>query len=329
MFKISRSEETILTNFLINALRRGNQLKRVIIEYIFKNTHSENVKPDLLVYLIDNSNPYCYIIFELKQRTVLDIPIIRDQYERYSHVNPNCFNTLMIPVPSLFLPVFINSIYYNTTNDHLLSILHNITFREEDGILFYNTQGPQARIFQLLKQSNNPINDTIINSLIARSSSQRLWTHITLPFTLKDLEGIQFLDNHRDQIRIRNDVSSSIIISHLFSFVLQRKRRGLEGRFHRDEFFDHLFSSIRGLAIFGEEDKRGITRKLDLFLQYVCSVCEIKRKKLIKKSESEQGYFVIIIKNTDNFVSRMEKLQGILNIEIDLLRLQNRIIDFT
>lgn len=326
---MSRSEETKLTNFLLNALRRKNQLRKAIIEYNFNNSKSESVKPDLLVYLVDDSNPYCYNLFEFKKRTVLDIPKIRDQYEKYTNVNPTCFDSLILPVPDLNLPIFINSIYYNTPENILISIHQNINFRVEDGIINYSTQGSQARIFQSFKKSNNQLNDNIINSLIARSSSNRLWTRIILPFTLKDLEGIQFLDNRRNEIRVKSNVSSSIVIAHLFTFIFQRKRRGLEGRFHIDEFFDHLFSAIKNLAIFGEEDKRGITRKLDLFLQFVFKVCERINRNLIKKSESEPNHFRIIIKNTDNFVSRMEKIQEILTNEIDALRLQNRILDFT
>lgn len=325
---MTRCEETKLTNFLLNALRRKNQLRKALIEYKFMNSNSDNVKPDLLVYLIDNSTPYCYIIFEFKQRTVLDTPRIRDQYEKYSHVNPNCFDSLIIPVPNLDLPVFINSIYYNTPNGILTSILNDINFRDEDGILNYNTLGSQARVLHQFKQSNNQQNDNIINSIISRSSSQKLWNRIILPFTLRDFEGIQFLDNHRNEIRIKNDVSSSIIISHLFTFIFQRKRRNLQGKFHIDVFFDHLFSSIRGLVLFGDDDKRGIIRKLDLFLQLVCNICEKKKRKLIKKSEAEQSHFIIEIKNTDNFVTRMEKIQEILNIEIDKQRLQNRVTDF-
>ncbi len=324
-----RSEETRLTNFLLNALRRRNQLRKAVIEYNLKNSNSDNIKPDLLVYLIDDSNPHCYILFELKQRTVLDIPRIQNQYEKYTHVNSNCFDPLILPVPDLNLPVFINSIYFNTPNNILNSIIQGINFRDEDGIINYDTQGPQARVFQISKQSNNLINNTIMNSFVAQSSSNRLWTRIILPVTLKDLEGIQFLDNRRNKIRVKSKVSSSIIIAHLFSFIFQRKRRNLEGKFHIDEFFDHLFSSIKGLATFGEEDKRGITRKLDLFLQYVCDVCVKVKKKLIIKSETDQNHFIIIIKNTDNFVSRMGKIRKILNKEINMLRLQNRILDFT
>ena len=168
----------------------------------------------------------------------------------------------------------------------------------------------------------------IIDSLIARSSSNRLWTRIILPFTLKDFEGIQVLDNRRDEIRIRDDVSSSIIISHLFSFIFQRKRRNLQSKFHIEDFFEHLFSSIKGLAIFGDEDKRGIVRKLNLFLKFVSKIVERENKKLIKISEEEDNHFIITIKKTDNFVSRMERIQEKLNEEIDNERLQNRLTDF-
>ena len=138
---MTRSEETKLTNFLLNALRRREQLRKALIEFQFKNINSENVKPDLLVYLLDNSNPYCYILFEFKQRTVLDIERIRDQYAKYIQVNPTCFDSLIIPVPNIDLPVFITSIYYNTPNNILNSIVDQIRFREEDCILDYTTQG--------------------------------------------------------------------------------------------------------------------------------------------------------------------------------------------
>jgi len=154
---MSRSEETKLTNFLLNALRRRNQLRKAIIEYNFNNSNAVNIKPDLLVYLVDDSNPYCYILFEFKKRTVLDLPKIRDQYEKYTHVNPSCFDSIILPVPNLKLPIFINSIYYDTPDKILISIQKNINFRAEDGIINYSTKEPQARIFRSFKQSNNQI----------------------------------------------------------------------------------------------------------------------------------------------------------------------------
>ena len=92
--------------------------------------------------------------------------------------------------------------------------------------------------------------------------------------------------------------------------------------------FEHLFSSIKGLAIFGDEDKRGIVRKLNLFLKFVSKIVERENKKLIKISEEEDNHFIITIKKTDNFVSRMERIQEKLNEEIDNERLQNRLTDF-
>ena len=110
--KMGLSEETLIINFLINALRRKNQLKKTLIEYQFPNTNQENVKPDLLVYIVNNSDPLCYIIFEYKKRTVTDdIGEIQNQYLKYCHVNQNCFDPLVIPCPSNSLPmVFLHSL---------------------------------------------------------------------------------------------------------------------------------------------------------------------------------------------------------------------------
>ena len=269
-----------------------------------------------------------YIIFEYKRRTVLDIQKIRVQYEKYSLVDPSCLDSLIIPIPDISLPIFINTIFYNTPNEIITQIKNNINFSDKDGILIYNTRGSQARIFQQVKQSENQINDNIINSLISLSHSEKLWNRIILPFTFKDLEGIEFLDTSRNKIRIRSDVSSSIIISHLFSFISQRKRRNIESKFHIEDFFDHLFSSIRRLATIGDDDKRAITRKLDLFLQFVCDVCSSNKLTLLKESESESNYFIILIKKTDNFVSRMDNIRKKLDYEIEIQKTQNRIVDF-
>lgn len=325
---MGRSEVTILSNFLINALKRGNQLRKALIEYQIPNSNGENVKPDLFVYLIDESNPLTYILFEYKQRTVLDIPRIENQYNKYCFVDPSCLNSLVIPVPDKSLPIFINTIFYDTPDGMITQIQKGITFRNNDGILSYITKGPQSRVFQNKKESDDQINFEIIESLISRSRSEKLWKRIVLPVTFKDIEGVEFSDASQRSLRIRSDVSSSIIISHLFTFISQRKRRKLHSIFHVDDLFDHLFSSLKGLIMFGDDEKRAMTKKIDLFLQFVCNVCEKNNLTLLKQSESESMHFIILIKNTDNFVTRMEKIKVKLDKEIKIHMLQKRVPDY-
>ncbi len=85
------SEETKLMNFVINALKRGNQLKKALIEYNLQNVDGKDIKPDIFLYLVENDKPLCYLLFEIKKRTVLDIEKIRDQYNKYEIVRSKLF----------------------------------------------------------------------------------------------------------------------------------------------------------------------------------------------------------------------------------------------
>ncbi|MHA1857797.1 MAG: hypothetical protein ACTSW5_13780, partial [Promethearchaeota archaeon] len=80
------SEETKLSNFLINVLRRKQYLKKALIEFTFINSERNSIKPDLFVYLVEDSNPRNYILFEYKKREIIDaekIEEIKLQYEKY------------------------------------------------------------------------------------------------------------------------------------------------------------------------------------------------------------------------------------------------------
>ncbi len=241
-------------------------------------------------------------------------------------LDPSCLDSKIIPVPNQTADIFNNYVFYDTPDNILNQIIGSISFQDKDGIINYNTRGLQSRRFNLSKSSNDAKNSNILQNLINSSQSERLWSRIiSLPFTLKDFEGIHFLDSKRTQIRIEKEVSATIIASHIYSLVLQRKRRKFKSEFHIDELFDHIFSSIKGLVVIGVEDKKAIKKKLSLFLLLVCEICDRHKLTFISKSESIDNKFIINIRNTDNFTSRMKKIQILIDKEISRQRLQTRL----
>ena len=82
------------------------------------------------------------------------------------------------------------------------------------------------------------------------------------------------------------------------------------------------------MIVFGDDEKRAMIKKFDLFLQFICEVCDKNNLTLLKQSESESMHFMISIKNTDNFATRMEKIKVKLDKEIKIHMLQKRVPDY-
>ena len=155
-----------------------------------------------------------------------------------------------------------------------------------------------------------------------------MWQRNLLLFTAKDLEGIKFISGKRESIKIKPEVSCSIIIAHLFTFIRQRKIRNLKSNFEVEEFLDHLFSSLKGIIIFGKDDKTAMIRKLNLFLMFLSDICIKEKLNLIRKNEAENFKFIITLKKNHNFASRMNKIEDIFQNEVKKRQLQKEITDF-
>ncbi|MHA1652111.1 MAG: hypothetical protein ACTSYB_18165 [Candidatus Helarchaeota archaeon] len=63
------SEETRLINFIVNVLMKHELLKKAIIEYNIDISGFKNAKPDLFLYLFQDSTFNNYQLIEIKQRT--------------------------------------------------------------------------------------------------------------------------------------------------------------------------------------------------------------------------------------------------------------------
>lgn len=212
-------EETRLTNYLINILRHTKRLRKVAIEYKFLNNTQSEVKPDILIYLIDNhNNPRNYSIFEIKHKTSDLLDSIHKQYSKYMDVKSNNFDPTILPKIDQ-IPIFINLIFYDTSQTTISHMLTDINFRSEDGVLSYNSSNRYIQM-NIDKHSSDPKNEEDISEIANNANVKTHWECRLIPFTKSDLLGIDFKES---QISIDPKVSINILNVNLQTFIFRGK----------------------------------------------------------------------------------------------------------
>jgi len=308
MKRMPVSEETKLLNLIVNILKNENLLKKAIIEYKIDLKNGSTINPDFFAYLIRESVFNNYLLSEFKQRTVTgtdDINRIKSQYNGYCNIDYNNLDSTIIPIDQT-APIFINYIFFNTQISLIKKIENEINLQENVGVLYYETSGSNKRRLRYSKTPSNPQNQFLNDLLIEKSSIIRFWENYLIPFTAKDLEGISGSGGSPSAVNIDTNVSVSIILSHLCTFILQRKIQNISPEFNSEIFFDFIFSNLIGLTKFDDESKKSIIKKLTLFLNQVDQLCNDEKFTFINKRNKTSREYLITIRNTDNFAKRIE-----------------------
>lgn len=223
--------------------------------------------------------------------------------------------------------IYSNYIFYNTPDAVISQIEALIDFQSDVEIDSYSTT-QASRQFSRKKVTANAINNSFIQDLIQNSSSAQMWTIYLIPFLPKDLHGVIGLGGSPDSVSISLRTSINILLSNLFSFIVQRKIRESPSLFHISEFFDFLYSSLRDIIVFTEDDKKEIQKKLVLFLNHVCKLTRDKNIILIESDAENWNQFLIKVKNTSTLSSRITNIQADLYSIIDSERKQKKLDSF-
>jgi len=322
------SEETRLLNFIVNILIDHNLLKYGVVEYKIHIPNFGTVNPDFFAYLISNKNIFdlnCYIIFEFKKRTVArnsDFIKLQNQYSGFNKIRSSHLDSSKIPVISS-IPIFLNYIFYNTPTHILNSINNHLNFDENCSILYYHTSN---RTLQNFKNPVNPIFKTLTQLLVDNSSKLKYWKRFRIPFTIKDLDGIKGLGGNQSNIKIDPKTSYSIIISHLCSFILQRKIQKKESKFHIDQFFDFLFLDIKNIIYIEDDEKKSIIKKLALFLNFISYICNELDFKFIEIVKPR--FYSITLKKSESLATRISSIRSLLIQKISSMIRQREITEF-
>jgi len=330
MKRMTISEETKLLNLTIYILKSENLLKKAIIEYKMDLNDGSKINPDFFAYLIREPDFNNYLLLEFKQRTVTspeDINKIKSQYNGYCKIDYNNLDATIIPIDQT-APIFINYIFFDTPNSLIKNIDNEVNFNENVGILYYQTSGANKRRIKYSKTPSDPQNQLLNELLIKKSLIVRFWENYLIPFTAKDLEGISGSGGSPSAVNIDTNVSISIILSNLCTFILQRKIQNLSSEFNSEIFFDYIFSNLIGITKFDDESKKNITKKLTLFLNLVDQLCKDEKFAFISKRNKSSREYLITIRNTDNLVRRIENIREKLCNLLKTLQLQRKLDEF-
>jgi hypothetical protein len=177
--------------------------------------------------------------------------------------------------------------------------------------------------------NKNPISiesQQILDLLIAHSGSQQNWQDFLVPFTLKDLEGIKGRGGGPTSVSLGLHVQVSIILSHLCAFIIQRKVQGLSPSFSAEDLLNYVMNVLRHLIDFGEETRKAIRTKLNLFLNVVAGVCTDLGISLL--SIETTGNYRITVRNTKTLKQKVAQIEENINNKLNELRTQRSIREF-
>lgn len=338
--KMGISQETRIINFLISSLKKHGYLERGIIEYKIPLPSGNSTRPDFLAYLINPKKPNQknYLAFEIKLRSLNskdgsiktslgtdDICRIKDQYARLSSLTPNSFDQIVIP-KNIKAPIYFDYIFYNTSTLVLDEINKNVNFKANDAILYYfKKKGTQER-FHYYQKPNLNLHNELTDILINDSKIARYWSNFFVPFLLKDIEGIKGLGGDPLDVAVDPAISANIVLAQLFSFIEQKKVRDEESELDVEDFFDFVFSHLKGLVRIDDEERTAIIKKLRNLLNHIVKICNDSNLTLIDTKTVNK--YQIKVRKTENITTRLENLQSKVLKLIDDARKQLKLDKF-
>jgi len=328
VIKVVISEETIILNFIINALINKQIKIKGVIEYKITIPSVGISNPDFFFYLNSKSlNIDTYMLIECKQRKTTsnkDIAHIKNQCDSFLKISHNHLDSQKIPVIKSAL-IFINYMFYDTELNILKKIVRNAININTNKccVLYYFSNNRN------LNQHNFPNNQShskIIQILIDESNNYRNWEVFKIPFTLKDLEPIKGLGGSKYNIKIDLSTPFSIIISHLCIFVIQIKIQQKPGEFTTEDFLNFLISNVKSIIYIDEDEKKSLIKKLTLFLNYISKICQIENYKFIKDINTRK--FKIELKKSETLIDRIKSIEKKLVEYISKDVRQKKLTDF-
>ncbi len=242
-------------------------------------------------------------------------------------IKPNYLERSIIPINDQS-SIFISYILFDTSEDIIEQIISEINFDGKVEFLAFKSKGINNHEINVYKHSTDMLSIDINEKLLPDENNSSNWNPLLIPFSPKDFEGIFGLGGSRFAIQLDLKVPVNILLSQLFSFIVQRKVQESSGDFNIDDFFEFIFQQTRGLVRFDDEDRRAMEKKLANFVNHVISVSKTQKLILIDPVEGNWRKFQIKIKNTASLPERLIELQEELLKFIDNIRKQKKLEEF-
>ncbi|MHA1372284.1 MAG: hypothetical protein ACTSRA_21505 [Promethearchaeota archaeon] len=202
-----------------------------------------------------------------------------------------------------------------------------MNIKDNDAILYYlKNEGIQERLHYYQKPNLSP-HYKITDFLIEDSKIERYWSNLLVPFLLKDLEGIKGVGGDPLDVQVDPSVSIEIVLAQLFSFIEKKKVREEDSELDLEDFFDFIFSHIRGLVRIDDEERNAIINRLRRFLNHVVKICNDLNLNLITNTDAVNKYQIKVRKN-ENLINRLKKIKSEVLKSMDERRKQLKLDKF-
>lgn len=295
---------TKILNFLLACFKKIDQNTKCVYEFNVSLANGTEIKPDLFCYFPLKEK--FYSIFEFKKRNTTSKEDLNNniipQYYRYKKLKTTDLKGYLIPRDKSS-KIYLNYIFYKSGIKVVRKIVEDVPLKE-CGIYLLDSN---KKFVEIQKLPNTP-NSELWDKISTFSNDHSLWEKIYVPFTLNDILDISGLGGSGVDIS-RN---AGVVITYNFMFFIhQRKIKGEKSTFSIGDFFNYIYKSEYPNLNIGENERKALTGKIRLFLNYISEQILNERginiDPIIKKKK--EGEYQILLRNTDTFTERIKILR--------------------
>ena len=292
-----------------------------MVEPKIRLSNGEISNPDLVCLLQTSKGEMSYVIIELKSIAKLSHNQqlqIEKQFMKYTKICAENLDAKTIPI---IRNAEFTIIYLLIKSDEKLAanLIKQVHFNKLTSLLYFANKFEELKLHPKLESNK-------FCKLLVNSTEKKYQPSIIVPFTISDLGGI----GGKSKSKIEIDVNFNLIqpLSHIFSFILERKIKNKPSEFYVNEVIDYIEEPFKNILSIDDEEKKGLTRIFRLLLTAIEQATQEKKIALLERVEGSNNRFILTFRKSRNLDSRLQNLEERVLQILDDSRRQENLKDF-
>jgi hypothetical protein len=294
---------TRILNFIIAGIKNSKifKPKKMIWEFSFE-LNNEEINPDLIMFFDSPEEFYSLIeIMGISTKWHSDEKNRKlKQFKQYKNLSFSLENLPSERIPAKNVELFINYIFFDTNRDIIDEFIDDV-IQNDSEIYIYSIQ-TKEKTFEII-QSENSNNHKMIMELMQNIDRKLFWRKTYVPFMISDLTSIK--GDAQNNVVISRD-ESRIVVSHVLSFILNRKITNKSSEFYISDLLIYIFED--NIAEIGDQERRGMIRKLRLVLKYLTDEL-FQNLKLDVLERINDNKYKIKLRNNKTLIDRFREIE--------------------